>query len=91
MTSQTNSSLPAYRLGFAPRTVDAEGQTIIGYPVEIGAVFHRKDREKGMIAKLSLVPADLRDGILLLMPVRSSTERSEAAPTPSRRSGRSRK
>jgi hypothetical protein len=86
MTTQLNSSAPAYRLGFAPRTVDSDGQSIIGYPVEIGAVFHRKDREKGLIAKIALCPADLRDGVLLLMPIRQSSEDA-----PARRSGRGRK
>lgn len=88
MTSQSNSSLPAYRLGFAPRTIDADGQSIIGYPVEIGAVFHRKDRDKGLIAKITLCPADMRDGVLLLMPVKQA---EQDAPSSSRRSGRGRK
>lgn len=69
------SNLPLYRLGFAPRTgVAANGQPTLGYPVEIGAVFSRKDAEKGLIAKFSIIPADLKDGVMLLMPVRIKPE-----------------
>ena len=70
--SKSRSNLPLYRLGFAPRTgVAANGQPTLGYPVEIGAVFARKDADKGLIAKFSIIPADLKDGVMLLMPVRA--------------------
>jgi hypothetical protein len=69
------TNLPLYRLGFAPRTgVAANGQPTLGYPVEIGAVFSRKDAEKGLIAKFSIIPADLKDGVMLLMPVRAKPD-----------------
>lgn len=75
MTTNTHTSGPAYRLGFAPRTGrDANGQPTIGYPVEIGAVFHRKDRGKGLVAKFSIVPADLKDGVLFLLPIRREAD-----------------
>ncbi len=72
---KSRANLPLYRLGFAPRTgVAANGQPTLGYPVEIGAVFSRKDAEKGLIAKFSIIPADLKDGVMLLMPVRTRTD-----------------
>lgn len=73
--TQTTSKKPAYRLGFAPRTgSDNNGQPTIGYPIEIGAVFNRLDAEKGMIAKFQIVPTDLKDGVLFLMPIKSEPD-----------------
>jgi len=44
---KSRANLPLYRLGFAPRTgVSANGQPTLGYSVEIGAVFARKEAEK---------------------------------------------
>ena len=77
MTTQTStaSKKPAYRLGFAPRTgTDNNGQPTIGYPIEIGAVFNRLDAEKGMIAKFQIVPTDLKDGVLFLLPIKAEQE-----------------
>ncbi len=77
MTTKPKSrpNLPLYRLGFAPRTgIAANGQPTLGYPVEIGAVFARKDAEKGLIAKFSIIPADLKDGVMLLMPIRTKSD-----------------
>ena len=73
-TSQ-NGNKPVWRLAFAPHTgTDGNGQPTIGYPVEIGAVFARRDAEKGLIAKFRIIPADLKDGVLLLTPVRSQAD-----------------
>ncbi len=73
--SQSTSKKPAYRLGFAPRTgTDQNGQPTIGYPVEIGAVFPRKEADKGLIAKFAIIPTDLKDGVLFLMPVKSEPD-----------------
>ncbi len=69
--SASTANRPAFRLGFAPRTgTDKNGQATLGYPVEIGACFHRADPDKGLIAKFTIIPADFRDGVLLLLPVR---------------------
>ncbi len=77
MTTTTKSAQPAWRLGFAPRTgTDRNGQPTLGYPIEIGAVFPRRDADKGYVAKFAMIPADLKDGVLLLMPV--TTTRREA-------------
>ncbi len=74
-TIQSQGNKPAYRLGFAPRTgTDRNGQPTLGYPIEIGAVFNRKDADKGLIAKFALIPSDMRDGVLLLMPLRDEAD-----------------
>lgn len=73
--SKSRSNLPLYRLGFAPRTgVAANGQPTLGYPIDIGAVFARKDAEKGLIAKFQIVPQDIKDGVILLMPVKAEPD-----------------
>lgn len=73
--SKSNGNKPVYRLGFAPRTgIDRNNQPTLGYPVEIGAVFARKDAEKGLIAKFQIVPQDLKDGVILLMPVKAEPD-----------------
>lgn len=76
MTTQSNAqTLPAFRLSFAPfNGRDKSGQATIGYPVEIGAAFHRKDRDKGLVLKFSVVPSDLKDGVLFLMPPRQQSD-----------------
>lgn len=74
MTTTTKSAQPAWRLGFAPRTgTDRNGNPTLGYPIEIGAVFPRRDAGKGYVAKFAMIPADLKDGVLLLMPVAINT------------------
>lgn len=80
MTTQTKTNAkPAYRLCYAARGgVDANGQAQLRYPVEIGAVFNRKDPTKGLVAKFHFTPADMRDGVLLLMPVIQSDQAQEA-------------
>ena len=69
--TQPTSKKPVFRLGFAPRVgIDNNGQPTLGYPLEIGAVFNRHEIEKGMIAKFQIVPTDLKDGVLFLMPIK---------------------
>ncbi len=60
---------PAYRLCFSAKTgTDRNGQPTLSYPVEIGAAFHRKDAGKGLIAKFTIIPTELSEGVLFLMP-----------------------
>lgn len=73
MTTTSKPARPAWRLGFAPRTgTDRNGQPVLGYPIEVGAVFARREAEKGFVAKFAMIPADLKDGVLLLMPMMSN-------------------
>ena len=66
-TEQTNK--PVYRLSFAPYDgVDKSGQKVLSYPVEIGAAFNRTQKDKGLILKLKIIPANLDEGVLFLMP-----------------------
>ncbi|WP_421787172.1 hypothetical protein [Hyphobacterium sp.] len=66
----TSNNRPAYRACFSARTgIDRNGQSTLSYPVEIGAAFHRKDAEKGLILKFNLVPASVQDGVLFLIPL----------------------
>lgn len=68
MSKKTN--LPAYRVKFCPVIgTDDTGSDKLGSAIEIGALWPRKDAKKGFIQKLSIVPANLNDGVLLIMPV----------------------
>ena len=65
----TKKSPPVYRLCFSAKNgTDRNGQPTLAYPVEIGAVFERRERDKGLIAKFSIIPTELKDGVLFLMP-----------------------
>ncbi len=80
MTAQSNAqtSRPTYRLCFSARTgVDRNGQPTLGYPIEIGAAFARKDASKGLIAKFQIIPSDLKDGVLFLMPPRGDDAQAD--------------
>lgn len=60
---------PIYRLCFSAKNgTNANGQANLGYPVEIGAAFERKDATKGLIAKFHIIPMDIKDGVLFLIP-----------------------
>lgn len=72
----TKKSPPVYRLCFSAKNgTDRNGQQTLAYPVEIGAVFERRERDKGLIAKFSIIPTELKDGVLFLMP--AETDRRE--------------
>ncbi|WP_138511601.1 hypothetical protein [Maricaulis alexandrii] len=65
----TKKSPPVYRLCFSAKNgTDRNGLPTLAYPVEIGAVFERRERGKGLIAKFSIIPTELKDGVLFLMP-----------------------
>ncbi|WP_143742952.1 hypothetical protein [Maricaulis sp. W15] len=65
----TKKSPPVYRLCFSAKNgTDRNGQPTLAYPVEIGAVFERRERDKGLIAKFTIIPTELKDGVLFLMP-----------------------
>lgn len=71
--SETRKSPPAYRLCFSAKTgVDRDGRAILSYPIEVGACFHRTDPSKGLVARFTIIPSELREGVLLLMPVTAS-------------------
>jgi hypothetical protein len=70
MTTQSNKNYPAYRLCFSTKSgVDQNGNDILSFPVEIGAAFTRKETSKGHILKLHMVPQELSQGVLFLVPV----------------------
>lgn len=79
MTTQPQSkpkARPVYRLCYSAKNgVDGNGQAQLHYPVEIGAAFERKDPAKGLLAKLHIIPTDLKDGVLFLIP--ADTDRRE--------------
>lgn len=79
MTTQSPSTRqrPAFRLCFAAQTGNLrDGRPELSYPVEIGACFHRKDPSKGLVARFTLIPEQMREGVLLLMPVEPAADTS---------------
>jgi len=63
---------PIYRAKFC-RFVgkDETGKDKLSRAVEIGAVWSRREAEKGAVLRLDIVPQDLTDGILFLDPVQA--------------------
>ena len=61
---------PIYRAKFC-RIVgtDEAGKDQLGKGVEIGAVWARREADKGAILKLDIVPQDFASGVLFLDPV----------------------
>ncbi|RFB06219.1 hypothetical protein [Parvularcula marina] len=71
-------SQPVYRLGFAPYDgTDRNGQRKLGYPIEIGAAFQRHEADKGLVAKFRIIPANMTDGVLLLLPPKPAAQNGE--------------
>ena len=61
---------PLYRAKFcAVIGTDEAGADKLTRAVEIGAVWSRRDRSKGAILKLDIVPQDFAKGVLFLEPV----------------------
>ena len=82
MSAQTQTTTkkapPVYRLCFSAKTgTDRNGQPSLSYPIEIGVAFRRKDAGKGLIAKFTIIPTELSEGVLFLMP---PAERSKDQP-----------
>lgn len=76
--TQPRKAPPAYRLCFSAKTgINNNGQSSLSYPVEIGAAFERKDPSKGLLAKFHIIPTDLKDGVLFLIP--ADADRREQA------------
>lgn len=67
--SKASANKPVFRLAFASRN-----GTDLNYPVEVGAVFARKEAEKGLVARWTVIPADLKDGVLFLFPVKDEPD-----------------
>lgn len=63
---------PLYRAKFC-RVVgqDENGKDRLSRAVEIGAVWSRREAEKGAVLRLDIVPQDLTNGILFLDPVQT--------------------
>ena len=63
---------PLYRAKFC-RVVgtDENGKDKLSRAVEIGAVWARREAEKGAVLRLDVVPQDLANGILFLDPVKA--------------------
>lgn len=61
---------PIYRARFA-RVIgkDQSGKDQLGRTVEVGAVWARREADKGAILKLDIVPQDFSNGVLFLDPV----------------------
>ncbi len=72
MTNQSQSkpkARPIYRLCYSAKNgVDGNGQAILEYPVEIGGAFARRETEKGLVARFKIIPENMRDGVLFLIP-----------------------
>lgn len=68
----TNKQRPIYRAKFC-RVVgkDENGKDKLSRAVEIGAVWARREAEKGAVLRLGVVPQDLAGGILFLDPVQA--------------------
>lgn len=70
---------PAFRLRYsANEGTDANGQSKLSYPVEIGVAFERNDASKGLIARFTIIPEDMRDGVLFLVPADASADDGDA-------------
>lgn len=63
----TEKNLPLFRAKYCPIVgIDKDNNEQLGSPIEIGAVWRRKDASKGAILKLDVVPQDIRNGVILL-------------------------
>lgn len=63
---------PLYRVTFSRFTgKDGNGRDICARPLEIGAVWPRKEGKKGGVISLNLIPTDLvtRSGVMFLVPL----------------------
>ena len=74
MSTTQPSPKPAYRIAFAKKNgTNGKGKDQLSYPREIGAAWTRKDESKGLILDFDVIPANMSEGVILLLPV---TERS---------------
>ncbi|MBN9265867.1 MAG: hypothetical protein J0I57_17305 [Hyphomicrobium sp.] len=64
---------PLYRVSFCAPTTDGDGNPKLSNAVEIGAVWARSGDKQGAIMRLNLVPTNLADGVIFLMPPRGQS------------------
>ena len=70
MSTQPQNQKPAYRMAFARKHLsNGKGKDQLGYPREIGAAWTRKDETKGLVLDFDIVPANMNEGVILLLPV----------------------
>ena len=78
MTNQPatpSNNRPAFRLCYSAQTgIGRDGRKELSYPIEIGACFPRKDPSKGLVARFTFLPDQMREGVLFLMPVDASDD-----------------
>lgn len=67
----TNKKQPLYRVSFCSPTTDSDGNPKLSNAVEIGAVWARSGDKPGAIMRLNVVPTNLADGVIFLMPPRA--------------------
>ncbi len=61
---------PTHRVSYSRITgMDAKGNDILGPAREIGAVWGRTGDKKGGIIRLDVIPAQIENGVLFLLPV----------------------
>lgn len=73
--SNSKNKLPLYRVHFASIIgTDENGKDKLGNSVEIGAVWQRKQADKGAILKLNVVPQNMSEGVVFLHPVETNDQ-----------------
>lgn len=66
----TTNKQPLYRVSFSSPTTDREGNPKLSSAVEIGAVWARSGDKQGAIMRLNVVPTNIADGVIFLIPPR---------------------
>lgn len=54
---------PTHRISFSEKIIDQDGKDKVGKPVEVAAVWPRKDGKQGGIIQWNISPEKLGDGV----------------------------
>lgn len=75
--------IPIHRIAFSKKQIDADGQEKLGRPVDVGAVWPRKNEKKGGLVSWTLSPKNLGDGAWFFLDTERNQKPIEASQHPS--------
>ncbi len=67
MSESEQKTYPTHRISFSEKQVDDRGQEKLGQPVEVAAVWPRKNGKHGGIIEWKIAPERLQGGVFFML------------------------
>lgn len=67
MSDNEQKTYPTHRISFSEKLVDGQGNDKLGQPVEVAAVWPRKNGKHGGIIEWKIAPEKLQGGVFFML------------------------